>query len=110
MHLEEIQLSLNRILEYTNGMDFKIFETDHKTLHAVLMYFTIIGEAAKNLPEFVKEKYPDVPWKNMYALRNRVSHAYFAIRYEQLWEIIKINLPENKKQIDYILQIERKTQ
>jgi uncharacterized protein with HEPN domain len=47
---------------------------DHK-MHAVIRNFEILGEAAKNIPQSLKENYPDVPWNEMYSLRNRVSYA-----------------------------------
>ncbi|MGB3774423.1 MAG: HepT-like ribonuclease domain-containing protein, partial [Leeuwenhoekiella sp.] len=72
MYLEDIQFSLNEILEYTSEMDFDNFNKDRKTLYSVLMHFTIIGEAANKIPEMIQIKYPEVPWKRMYALRNLV--------------------------------------
>ncbi|MCY7421650.1 MAG: DUF86 domain-containing protein [Chitinophagaceae bacterium] len=47
----------------------------------------IIGEASKNLPQSLKDKYPQVPWEEMYRLRNRISHEYFGIDYEIIWDI-----------------------
>jgi len=67
----------------------------------------IIGEAAKNLPEEVTTKYPEVPWKEMYYLRNKVSHEYFGIDYEVIWDISKNHLPINKIQIEHILETEK---
>lgn len=82
-------------------MDFEPFKTDQKTWYSVLMHFTIIGEAAKKVPQQLQEKYPEVPWKKMYALRNVVTHGYFSVKNNQIWEIIRTSLPENKKQIEH---------
>lgn len=109
MYLEDIQFSLNEILDYTDEMAFETFTKDRRTRYSILMHFTIIGEAANKIPKTVQIKYPEVPWKKMYALRNVVSHGYFDVRNEQLWEIIKNDIPDNKKQIEHILQIERKS-
>ena len=65
-----------------------------------------IGEASKNLPDQVKEKYNDVPWAEMYLLRNKVSHEYFGVDYEIIWDIASNYLPENRAQIEAILKKE----
>ena len=102
MYFEDILTSIERISEYTQGFDFSDFKRDYKTVDAVIRNFEIIGEAAKNIPEDIKEKYTDVPWNEMYSLRNRISHAYFGIDYEIIWDIITNYLPDNKLQIEKI--------
>ncbi len=66
-----------------------------------------IGEASKKISDKYIGKYPDVPWQEMYYLRNRVTHEYFGIDYEIIWDIAKNYLPENKQQIDKIIEIEK---
>ena len=63
----------------------------------------MIGEASKNLPSEFKEKYPEMPWIEMYLLRNKVSHEYFGIDFEIIWDVATNHLPENKKQLEHIL-------
>jgi uncharacterized protein with HEPN domain len=98
---------MNRIAEYLEGSDLNSFCNDTKTVDAVIRNFEIIGEAAKNLPEEVTTKYPEVPWKEMYYLRNKVSHEYFGIDYEVIWDISKNHLPANQIQIEQILKTEK---
>ncbi|MFY9115591.1 MAG: DUF86 domain-containing protein [Bacteroidales bacterium] len=107
MFLDDIQTSMSRIAEYIAGYDFEHFKRDYKTVDAVVRNFEIIGEASKKLDEKIKEKYPDVPWKEMYYMRNRVSHEYFGIDYEIIWDIATNHLPENKIQIDQIIDKEK---
>jgi uncharacterized protein with HEPN domain len=103
MYFDDILTSINRIFEYTQGYSLTKFKRDYKTVDAVIRNFEIIGEAAKNIPDKLKEQYPNVPWNEMYSLRNRISHAYFGIDYEIIWDIITNNLAENKSQIETIL-------
>ena len=103
MFLEDILLSINRIAEYIGNYAFDEFRKDYKTVDAVIRNFEIIGEASKNVPLEVKEKYPNVPWAEMYLMRNKVTHEYFGIDYEIIWDIAKNHLPENKVQIQRIL-------
>ncbi len=105
--LNDIQTAMSRIAEYIESYDFEHFRKDYKTVDAVIRNFEIIGEASKKLDEKIKEKYPDVPWKEMYYLRNRVLHEYFGVDYEIIWDVATNYLPENKKQIDLIIDQEK---
>lgn len=105
--LEDILLSISRIEEYMNELNFADFKRDYKTVDAVIRNFEIIGEAAKNVPEWIKSKYPLVPWKEMYYMRNKISHEYFGIDYEIIWDIVINYLPENKKELIFIIQTEK---
>lgn len=107
LYLEDILLSMERIQEYISELNFQHFKWDYKTVDAVIRNFEIIGEASKNLSKPIKEKYPFVPWEEMYQLRNRISHEYFGIDYEIIWEIATVELPVNQQQIKDILSIEK---
>jgi uncharacterized protein with HEPN domain len=106
MYLEDLLLAMNRIGEYTEGLSFPAFKKDYKTVDAVIRNFEIIGEASRNLSSEIKEKYPDVPWAEMYLMRNKISHEYFGIDYEIIWDVATNDLPENKKQIENIIMLE----
>ncbi|MDQ3021564.1 MAG: DUF86 domain-containing protein [Bacteroidota bacterium] len=93
--LDDMLNSMKLIEEYVGVNDFKSFKMNRMVVDAVIRNFEIIGEAAKNIPSEIQEKYPEVPWKQMYNLRNRISHEYFWIDYKMIWEIVKKNLPEN---------------
>jgi uncharacterized protein with HEPN domain len=103
MYPEDLLLAMKRIAEYIEGLTFADFKKDYKTTDAVIRNFEVIGEAARNLPSEVKEKYQEVPWDEMYLLRNKVSHEYFGIDYEIIWDISSNYLPDNRKQIEDIL-------
>jgi uncharacterized protein with HEPN domain len=103
MYLEDIRTSMNRISEYIEGLDFNTFKKDYKTVDAIIRNFEIIGEASKNLPDFIKDQNPNIPWQEMYYLRNKVSHEYFGIDYEIIWDVAKNYLPGNLTEIEKIL-------
>ena len=108
MYLEDIITAMDRIAEYIEGYSFLEFKRDFKTVDAVIRNFEIIGEASKNLPDEVKEQYPEVPWNEMYLLRNKVSHEYFGIDYDIIWDIAHNHLPFNELQIKEIYRKEKK--
>lgn len=98
---------MQRIQEYIAGYDFERFKQDYKTVDAVIRNFEIIGEASKNLPNELKDKYAHVPWEEMYRLRNRVTHEYFGIDYDIIWDIAAKELPLNYEDVSEILEIEK---
>lgn len=108
LYLEDIASAMDRIQEYISGLDFIQFKRDYKTVDAVIRNFEVIGEASKNLSKDIRDKYQNVPWEAMYRLRNRISHEYFGIDYEIIWDIISRQLPYNLRDIKIILAIERK--
>ena len=107
LYLDDIHIAMSRIAEYIDGFSFTEFKRDYKTVDAVIRNFEVIGEASKNLPIEIKTKYPEVPWDEMYLLRNKVSHEYFGVDYEIIWDVATNYLPENKLQIDSILNQEK---
>lgn len=97
---------MSRVCEYIQGLTFLEFKRDYKTVDAVIRNFEIIGEASKNIPMVVREKYPQMPWEEMYRLRNRISHEYFGIDYEILWDIASNHLPQNHDELLEIIRLE----
>ena len=95
---------MERVKEYIDGLDFQHFKFDYKTVDAVIRNFEIIGEATKNLPNDIKIKYPAIPWEEMYRLRNRISHEYFGIDYEIIWDIANKHLPINCEDMKAVLK------
>ena len=108
LYLEDMALSMARVQEYTQGLDFQNFKWDYKTVDAVIRNFEIIGEASKNVSKHLKNKYTHIPWEEMYSLRNRISHEYFGIDYEILWDIATKHLPQNHADILIVIENESK--
>jgi uncharacterized protein with HEPN domain len=102
--IEDIIEAIDDIEEFIAGMDFPEFYRDNKTKSAVVWKVETIGEAAKNTPKEIKEKYKDIPWKDMSGIRDKIAHFYFGIDYEIVWEVIKKRLPEIKLGIKQILK------
>ncbi len=107
LYLEDMLQSMNRVEEYLGELDFRKFKMNHLVVDAIIRNFEIIGEASKNIPTDIQEKYPEIPWRKMYGLRNLIAHEYFGIDYEMIWEIAKKNLPQNRIDLQKIIKKEK---
>jgi len=104
LYLKDILEAMEAIERFTEGIDFKTFSQDDMRSSAVIRKFEIIGEAAKHIPEPIKQKYPDIPWKGMAGFRDRLIHFYFGVKYELVWETIQVELPALKHRLKQILE------
>ena len=97
--LEDIVTSISKIERFTKDLDYKAFQSNELVIDAVLRNLELIGEAARRLPDEIKEKNKDIPWKRLIGLRNIVIHEYFGVDLEIIWKIAKENLPYTKSRI-----------
>jgi len=85
-------------------MDKKAFSEDEVVINAVIRMLEIIGEAANNISNELKIKYPNVPWKKITGTRNNLIHEYFNVDLDLIWKTITINLPELKEKVIEIIK------
>lgn len=99
LYLQDILDSALKIKKYCNGLNYRSFCKDDKTIDAVIRNFEIIGEAAKRVPNKIKLAYPDLDWEGMAGMRNILAHEYFGIKLEIIWKTISNKVPELLKKI-----------
>lgn len=104
LYLKDILDAMGAIEKFVAEMEIENFKNDDKTSSAVIRKFEIIGEAAKHIPEEIKVKYPDIKWKQMAGMRDRLIHFYFGIKYDLVWHTIKDIIPQVKPIIQEILK------
>jgi uncharacterized protein with HEPN domain len=102
--VKDILAALDRIDSYTKEMNFKAFVADEKTVNAVIYNFLVIGEAVKLLPRSVTGKYPEIPWRQIAGMRDKLTHTYFSIDYELVWKTITTVLPQFRAVLQKILK------
>ncbi len=101
--LLDTEYAINRILEYTAGMNWDEYLGDHKTQDAVIRNLVVFGEATKNLSDELRDQHPAIPWRDMAGTRDRLMLHYFGVNQEIVWQIIEQDLPGLKSQIEQVI-------
>lgn len=91
--VDDMLLSCQRILTYTDTITYEQFIADPMKMDAVIRNFEVIGEAANRLPEPFKDRYTNIDWHRIRGFRNRIVHDYIGIDYSIVWEIKEHFLP-----------------
>ncbi len=81
------------------------FLTDETHRRAFARSIEIIGEAAKHLPDGFREKHPNIPWREIAGMRDRLIHAYFAVDYDIVWDVVENKMEEFRAQLLTILSV-----
>ena len=104
-YLDHMRQAIADAQSFTEGMAQPDFEHDKRTQQAVVMSLIVLGEAATKVmdqhPEFA-DQHPEIPWRSMRGMRNRIAHGYFEIDLTVVWDTLQTALPALKAQLDAI--------
>ena len=92
-YLKDIEEAIRLAIEFTQGMDFDLFCQDTKTIFAVTRAIQIVGEAVKKIPDNIRQQYPQIPWKDVAKMRDKVTHQYFAVKLDVVWDTVQQDFP-----------------
>jgi len=101
-YLDHIQQAASNACGYVEGLSKDDFLSDKRTQQAVIMNLVIIGEAATKIMDRHKgftDSHPELPWRNMRGMRNRIAHGYFDINLELVWHTVGTALPDLLKRL-----------
>lgn len=93
LRIVDMQEAAGKIQSYVVGMTAEQFQTDDKTIDAVLRNVEIIGEAAVHIPKSARDRHPEVRWADIRGMRNIVVHGYFRVDLNILWNVTKTDVP-----------------
>ncbi|HEV7668407.1 MAG TPA: DUF86 domain-containing protein [Thermoanaerobaculia bacterium] len=102
--LGDILEAIRRARRYTEGQSYEQFLEDTKTQDAVIRALEILGEATKKLSPSLRENHPEIPWKSMAGVRDKLIHDYFGVNFDVVWEIVRDQLPALAEQIEVALE------
>lgn len=104
--LADIAQAALRVTTYIEGMTYAEFLADSRTQDAVVRNLEIVGEAARHLSKRIRSRHPDLPWKAMAGVRDRLIHDYSGVNLDIVWHIAIAELPDAAQRIGQILQSE----
>jgi uncharacterized protein with HEPN domain len=102
--LKHIQDSIAAILKFTEGITEVDFLNNRLIRDATIRNLEIIGEAAKNISSETRKKYPDIPFRNMAGMRDKLIHHYFGVDFPAVWEVVEKILPNLESRLEEIIK------
>ena len=92
VYLDDILDAAEKALRFTEGLSFDVFQSDDRTSFAVIRALEILGEAAKNVPQAVRDRAPEIPWQDMAGMRDKLIHAYYGVDLRVVWRTVREDL------------------
>ena len=103
VYLHHIMDALVQIEHYMDNVSHEEFFSSRLLQDGVIRQLEVMGEAARNLSEDLRNEHPEIPWRQMVGLRNRMIHAYFNVDLQIIWEIVQGDIPDLLQKMKQIL-------
>ena len=102
-YLEDIIEHMNYAEEFIRDMTFDEFKSDKKTVLSVTKCIEVVGEATKHIQDQIRERFPEIPWRDMAGMRDRLVHGYFKVDLSIVWTTVTIEFPELRSMLENVL-------
>ncbi len=102
-YLKDIVENAERALRFAKGVSKRELRANEEKLFAVIRALEIIGEATKQVPPWVRRRYPQIPWRQMAGMRDVLIHGYFGVDFEVVWKTLRQDVPRVREAVAKIL-------
>ena len=103
-YLNDIVENINKIIKFTTDINYEEFINNEEKVYAVIKAIEIIGEATKNVPQSFRKQYPEIRWKDMAGMRDKVIHEYFGVDLKIVWITATKEIPLLKEKMGRIIK------
>lgn len=103
-YLRHIQIETNFLIQTSAGVTLERFLDDATLQRAFVRSIEVIGEAAKQVPDTFRHEHPQVAWRGLAGMRDRLIHGYFGVDYTLVWDVVTTRIPKLHEQISLILE------
>ena len=103
LYLRDMWESMMLLEDYIAGLSRDTFMSDRQLQDSVIRRLEVIGEAARNVDDEYRRNHPAIPWREIAGFRDVLIHGYFGVKLDRVWDVVKKDLPELKKNLEPLL-------
>lgn len=102
--IKHILDEIDFLIDSSKDLEYEGLVKDETLKRAFVRSLEVIGEAAKNISSEFRQKHPDIEWRELTGLRDKLIHRYFGVKWEIVWDVVKSKIPQLKERIEGILR------